>query len=66
MARITALSLGKGRNKKANVSLDGKPALRLEPEVALKEGLKIGQELSANRIEALNKAAVSKAATTPL
>ncbi len=56
MARITALRLGKGRNKKANVSLDGKPALNLEPEVALKEGLKVGQELSASRIEALIKA----------
>lgn len=56
VAKITALRLGKGRNKKANVSLDGKLALRLEPEVALKEGLKVGQELSASRIEALNKA----------
>ena len=37
VAKITALSLGKGRSKKANVSLDGKPSLRLEPEVALKE-----------------------------
>ena len=55
MARITALRLGKGRNKKANVSLDGKLAFNLEPEVALKEGLKVGQELSASRIEALIK-----------
>jgi regulatory protein len=56
VAKITALSLGKGRNKKANVSLDGKPSLRLEPEVALKEGLRVGDELSASRIEALNQA----------
>ncbi len=56
MAKITALSLGKGRNKKANVSLDGKPALKLEPEVALKEGLEIGQELSDSRIAALAEA----------
>ncbi len=55
MAIITSLRLGKGRNKKANVSLDGKLALNLEPEVALKEGLKVGQELSASRIEALVK-----------
>jgi len=55
VARITALRLGKGRNKKANVSLDGKLAFNLEPEVALKEGLKVGQELSASRIEALIK-----------
>jgi regulatory protein len=56
VAKITALRLGKGRNKKANVSLDGKRLLKLEPEVALKEGLKVGQELSDSRIEALNKA----------
>ena len=55
MARITALRLGKGRNKKANVSLDGKLAFNLESEVALKEGLKVGQELSASRIESLIK-----------
>ena len=55
VAKITALRLGKGRSKKANVSLDGKPAFSLEAEVALKEGLKVGQELSAGRIEALKK-----------
>lgn len=56
MAKITALSLGKGRNKKASVSLDGKPSLKLEPEVALKEGLKVGDELSDSRIAALHLA----------
>jgi regulatory protein len=56
VAKITALSLGKGRNKKASVSLDGKPLLRLEPEVALKERLKVGQELSDSRIETLTQA----------
>ena len=56
MAKITALNWGKGRNKKANVSLDGKPALSLEPEVALKEGLMVGQELSDSRTAALVKA----------
>ncbi len=56
MSKITALHLGKGRSKKANVSLDGKPALSLEAEVALKEGLKVGQELSTSQIEALKKA----------
>ncbi len=56
MAKITALRSGKGRSKHANVSLDGKYAFGLEAEVALKEGLKVGQELSAGQIEALKKA----------
>ena len=53
---ITALRFGKGRSKKASLSLDDKSVLSLELEVALKEGLKVGQELSAARIEALKKA----------
>ena len=56
MVRITALSLGKGRSKKASVALDGQPALSLEAEVALREGLRVGDELSTGRIEALNRA----------
>jgi len=56
VAKITALRSGKGRSKQANVSLDGKYAFGLEAEVALKEGLKVGQELSADQIEALKKA----------
>jgi regulatory protein len=55
VAKITALRSGKGRSKKANISLDGKYAFSLEAEVALKEGLKVGQELSAGQIEALKK-----------
>jgi len=56
VAKITALRLGKGRSKKANVALDDKSALSLEVEIALKEGLKVGRELSAGQIEALIKA----------
>ena len=56
MARITALRFGKGRSKKANIALDGRPAFSLEAEVAIKEGLKVGQELSTTQIEALKKA----------
>ncbi len=56
MAKITALRMGKGRSKKANVALDDKSAFSLEAEIALKEGLKVGQELSAGQIEALIKA----------
>jgi len=37
------------------VFLDGKFAFSLEAEVAVKEGLQVGQELSANQIEALTR-----------
>jgi len=53
---ITALRFGKGRSKKASLSLDDKSVFSLEAEVALKEGLKVGQELSAARIESLKQA----------
>jgi regulatory protein len=53
MMEITGLRAGKGREKRVNVFLDGKPALDLLLEVALKEGLKVGQELSESRLEAL-------------
>jgi len=54
--KITALRISKGRNKKINVSLDGKRAFSLEVDVALKEKLKVGQEISTNKIEAIKKA----------
>jgi regulatory protein len=53
MMKITGLRAGKSREKRVNVFLDGQPALDLLLEVALKEGLKVGQELSENRLEAL-------------
>jgi regulatory protein len=56
VALITAMRLGKGRIKKTNLSLDDKSVFSLEVEVAIKEGLKVGQELSAARIAALKKA----------
>ena len=56
MARITALRSGKGRSKKVNVFLDGKHAFNLEVDVAIKGGLKVGQEISASQVEALKKA----------
>lgn len=55
MRKITALRIGKGRQKRVNVFLDGRFAFSLEAEVAVREGLKVGQELSANQIEALTK-----------
>jgi len=51
--KITSLKSGRGRDKKVNISLDGKPALNLLAETALKEKLEVGQELSESRMEAL-------------
>ena len=53
MNKITAIRYRKGGGKRANISLDGKFAFTLDAEVVLKEGLRVGQELSASRIEAL-------------
>ena len=53
MGKITALRAGRGRNKRVNVVLDGKFAFSLEAEVAVKERLRVGQELSDTQIEAL-------------
>ena len=52
MTKITALRAGRGRQR-VNVFLDDKFAFSLEAEVAVKEGLQVGQELSSSQIEAL-------------
>jgi regulatory protein len=53
MGKITRLKAGKSREKQVNVFLDGKLAFGMLTEVALKEKLKVGQELSESRLEAL-------------
>jgi regulatory protein len=53
MSKITAMKAGRRREKRVKISLDGKPAFNLLAEVALKEGLKVGQELTENRLEEL-------------
>jgi len=53
MSKITGLTAGKGREKRINVYLDGKFAFSLLAEVAIKEGLITGQEISESRLEAL-------------
>ena len=53
MSKITGLKTGKTREKRIKVSLDGKPTIGLLAEVALKEDLKVGQELTESRLEAL-------------
>ena len=56
MAKITALRFGKGRSKKVSISLDGRHAFNLELDVAIKERLKVGQEISTAQVAALKKA----------
>jgi len=53
MKKITKMSRGRSREKRVNISLDGKFTFSLLGEVAVKEGLKVGQELSASQVEAL-------------
>ncbi len=53
MKKVTALRAGRRQGKRVNVFLDGKFAFSLEAEVAVKEGLEVGQELSEGDIEAL-------------
>ena len=55
MSKITAIRIGRRRGKRVNVFLDGGFAFSLEAEVALREGLEVGQGLSANQIEALTR-----------
>jgi regulatory protein len=53
MVKITEIKRRKGRDKQVNVFLDGKPALALLAETALKEGLKVGQEITEEHRERL-------------
>ena len=52
MTKVTALRVGRGR-RRVNVFLDGRFAFSLEAEIATKESLQVGQELSGSQIEAL-------------
>lgn len=53
MNKITGLKAARGRDKRINLYLDGRFALKIQAETALKEGLKVGQELPAERLESL-------------
>ncbi|MDP2931238.1 MAG: RecX family transcriptional regulator [Chloroflexota bacterium] len=55
MNEITAVRVGRGRGKRVNVFLNGRFAFSLEAEVAVKEDLRVGRELSASHIEALTR-----------
>jgi regulatory protein len=53
--KITSLEPTRGRRKRIKVALDGRFAFSLETEVALKEALRVGQELSDTEAEALTR-----------
>jgi regulatory protein len=53
MSKITAIRFRQDRGKRVNVFLDGRFAFSLAAEVAIKQGLQVGQELSTSHIEAL-------------
>lgn len=55
MSKITKLTPGRSREKRVNVFLDGQFTFNLLAEVAVQEGLQVGQELSANQIEGLTR-----------
>jgi regulatory protein len=56
MSKITGIKRGKTGGRRIEILLDGKPALGLLPETALKENLKVGQELGGSALENLAKA----------
>ncbi len=53
VSRITDLREGKRKEKRINIYLDGRFAFSLGAEVAVKENLQVGQELTSAQIEAL-------------
>ena len=55
MSKITALKTNKRTDKQVGMFLDGKFVISLDTEVAAKEGLKIGQDLSDDQIKILMK-----------
>jgi regulatory protein len=54
MKKVTAIRDGR-RGKRVNVFLDDKFAFSLEAEVAVKQGLQVGQELSESNVEVLTR-----------
>ncbi len=55
MSKITALKTNRRTNKQVSMFLDGKFTVSLDTETAVKEGLKIGQELSDDKVKDLAK-----------
>ncbi len=55
LGSITELRLGKSREKRVKIFLNGKFAISLQAEAVIKEGLEVGQELSDKEAEALTQ-----------
>jgi len=53
MSRITAIRTGRRAGKRVNIYLDGQFAFSLGSEVAVKQGLQVGQELPEHHMETL-------------
>ncbi len=53
MPRVSAIRASRGRRRRVNVYLDGRFAFSLNAEVAVREKLRVGQELSEAQIETL-------------
>ena len=55
MGKITALKTNKRTDKQVNLYLDGKYAVKLDTELAVKKGLKVGEEITDGRIKELTE-----------
>jgi regulatory protein len=55
MGKITALKTNKRTGRQVNLYLDGKFAVKLDTELAVKKGLKVGEEISDGRIKELTE-----------
>ncbi len=65
MGTITQLKQGKRNTKRVNVYIDGRFALALKQETVIKDKLKIGGEITAERVaELIGKDSVEKAMDT--
>ncbi len=53
MSKITAIRTGRGDRKRVNMFLDGQFTFSLEAKTVAKEGLEVGQELSASQVGVL-------------
>ena len=55
MGKITALKTNKRTDRQVNLYLDGKFAVKLDTELAVKKGLKVGEEITDGRIKELTE-----------
>jgi regulatory protein len=53
VSKITAITTGRSREKKLKITMEDGPTLSLLADVALQQGLTVGQELSASQVQQL-------------